>query len=92
VQVFHGASRTRTGDLLGAIHPLFGARTGLFAALFGERLDCRNISRNNSAVVLHSDNEYPVPSLRANTTAGAPAYSCGRSAWLFSNAWVTAAS
>jgi hypothetical protein len=57
-----------------------------------ESLERRNISRNNSAVVLHSDNEYPVPSLRANTTAGAPAYSCGRSAWLFSNAWVTAAS
>jgi hypothetical protein len=25
----------------------------------GERLECRNISRNNSAAVLHSDNEYP---------------------------------
>ena len=30
-----GASRTRTGDLLGAIHPVFRPRTGLFAARFG---------------------------------------------------------
>jgi hypothetical protein len=51
-----------------------------------------HISRNNSAVVLHAGNEHPVPSLRAKTAFSVPAYSCGRSTWLFSNAKLTAAS
>src|SRR5918996_3253924 len=35
LQVFHGASRTRTGDLLGAIQPSSHVESASFAALYG---------------------------------------------------------
>jgi hypothetical protein len=52
LQVFHGASRTRTGDLLGAIQPSSHTESDPFAAFYGRALECRNISRNSLHRVL----------------------------------------
>jgi hypothetical protein len=46
LQVFHGASRTRTGDLLGAIQAIGSGQTRVAERSEPDRLECRNISRN----------------------------------------------
>jgi hypothetical protein len=46
LQVFHRASRTRTGDLLGAIQPLLKRKRNTLQRFSRERLERRSIPRN----------------------------------------------
>ena len=48
----HGASRTRTGDLLGAIQASSHTENDSFAELYGRAPGVRNISRNSVHRVL----------------------------------------
>ena len=52
LQRFHGASRTRTGDLLGAIQPFSHTESESLPCFMGERMECRNISPNSLHRVL----------------------------------------
>jgi hypothetical protein len=66
LQAFHGASRTRTGDLVGAIESLARPRTDLLQRFSGERLDCYSISRIIVEHVLETERPLirPKPDLR----------------------------
>jgi hypothetical protein len=50
---FHGASRTRTGDLLGAISALFWAEFGLTSGFPSLRVSSPNTFPNTLQPVLH---------------------------------------
>jgi hypothetical protein len=52
----YGASRTRTGDLLGAISEASAPRFGLVKRLSGSRDDSPNIFPNSLQRVRHFDN------------------------------------
>ena len=52
LQVFHGANRTRTGDLLGAIPAVFASEFGLVERFLGLRSRSPNIFPNTLHRVL----------------------------------------
>jgi hypothetical protein len=56
MQVFHGASRTRTGDLLGAIYALFWPDFGLTSGFPSVRVGFPNTFPNSLRPVLQYDN------------------------------------